>query len=99
MTFGPIFEIFNACIYVSTSKLMSWRKCCVEILSMFTVVSVFCTVCSTDFAFSMILSLSSINGLDIKAFVVRGFFKTKTTRFVSVTVVRMSMFFVGFPSV
>ena len=57
--------------------LMSCRKCCVEILCMSTVVSVFCTVCSTDFAFSMISSWSSIGGLDIKVFVVGGFGKPK----------------------
>ena len=77
MTFGPLFEIFNASIYVSTSRLMSCRKCCVEILCMSAVVSVFCTVCSTDFAFSMISSLSSIGGLDIKVFVAGGFGKPK----------------------
>ena len=77
MTFGPHFEIFNTPIYVSTSKLMSCRKCCVEILCMSTVVSVFCTVCSTDFAFSIISSLSSIGGAHIKVFVVGGFRKPK----------------------
>ena len=91
MTFGPLFEIFNTSIYVSTSKLMSFKKC-VDIFCMSTVVSLFCTVCSTDFAFSMISSLSSISGLDIKVFVIGGFWKTKMTRFVSLMVVRMCMF-------
>ena len=49
------------------------QKCCVELLCMSTVVSVFCTVCSTDFAFCIISSLSSIDGLDIKVFVVGGY--------------------------
>ena len=44
---------------------------------MSTVVSVFCTVCSTDFAFSMISSLSSIGGLDIKVIVAGGLGKPK----------------------
>ena len=77
MTFGPLFEIFNASIYVSTSKLMTCSKCCEEILCMSTVVSVFCTVCGTDFAFSIISSLSSIGGLDIKVFVAGGLGKPK----------------------
>ena len=63
---------------VTTSSVQySNRKCCVEILCMTAVVSVFCTVCSTDFAFSMISSLSSIGGLDIKIFVAGGFGKPK----------------------
>ena len=33
---------------------------------MSTVVIVFCTVCSTDFGFSMISSLSLIGGLDVR---------------------------------
>ena len=77
MIFGPLFEIFNASTYVSISKLMSCRKCCVEILCTSTVVSVFCTVCSTDFALSMISSLSSIGGPDIKVFIVGGLGKPK----------------------
>ena len=77
MTFGPLFEIFNASTYVATSRLMSCRKCCVEILCMSAVVSVFCTVCSTDFEFSMILSLLSMGGLDIKVFATGGFGKPK----------------------
>ena len=89
MTFGPLFEIFNASIYVATSRLMSCRKCCIEIFCMSPVVSAFYTVCSTDFAFSMISSLSSIGGLDIKVFVVGGF----------ATVVRNVYVFVGSPSV
>ena len=44
---------------------------------MSVVFSVFCTVCSTDFAFAMISSLSSIGGLDIKVFVAGGFGKLK----------------------
>ena len=44
---------------------------------MSAVLSVFCTVCSTDFAFSMILSLSSIGGLDIKVFLAGDFGKPK----------------------
>ena len=91
MTFGPLCEIFNASIYVSTSKLISCRKCCVEILCKSAVVSVFCTICSTDFAFSMISSLSSTGGLDIKVFVAGSLRKPKW-RFVSVTVVTMCMF-------
>ena len=77
MTFGPLFEIFDASIYVSISRCMSCRKCCVEILCMSAVVGVFCTVCSTDFAFSMISSLLSISGLDIKVFVAGVFGKPK----------------------
>ena len=77
MVFGPLFEFFNASIYVSTSRLISCRKCCVEILCMSAVVSMFCTVYSTEFAFSMISSLSSIGGLDIKVFVAGGFGKPK----------------------
>ena len=45
MTFGPLCEIFNVFIYVSISKLISCRKCCVDLLCIFVVVSVFCTVC------------------------------------------------------
>ena len=77
MTFGPLCEIFNASIYVSTSKLISCRKCGVDLLCTSSVVSVFCTVCSSDFAFSMISLLSSIGGQDIKVFVAGGFGKPK----------------------
>ena len=56
---------------------MSSRKCCVEILCTSTGVSVFYTVCRTNFAFSMILSLSSIGGLDIKVFVAGGLGKKR----------------------
>ena len=75
--FGPLCEICNASIYVSTSKLMSCRNCCVDLLCTFAVVSVFCTVCSSDFAFSIILSLSSRGGQDISVFVAGGFGKPK----------------------
>ena len=51
MTFGPLCEILNASIYVSTSKLISWRNCCVDLLCTIAVVSVFCTGCRSDFAF------------------------------------------------
>ena len=77
MTFEPLFEIFNASIYVSTSKLISCRKCCVEILCKSAVLSVFCIVCTTDFAFSIISSLSSTGGQDIKVFVAGGLGKPK----------------------
>ena len=73
----PIFEIFNASIYVTTSTLMSCSNCCVDVLCMSTVVRVFCTVYSTDFAFCIMSSLSSIGGLDVKVFVEGGFGKPK----------------------
>ena len=66
---------------------------------MSAVVSVLCTVCNIEFAFSMTSSLLPIGGLSMKAFVAGVFEKTKMTRFVSASVVRMCMFFVGFPSV
>ena len=77
MTFGPLFEIFNASIYVSTSKLISCKKCCVYILCKSAVVSVFCTVCSSGFEFSIISSLSSTGGQDIKVFAAGGLGKPK----------------------
>ena len=92
MTFGPLCEIFNASIYVSTFKLISYRKCCVDLLCTSAVVSVFCKVCSSDFAFSITLSWSSTGGQDIKVFVAGGFRKLKEQELVSVTVVRMCMF-------
>ena len=52
-------------------------KCCVEILCMSAVVSVFFMACGIDFAFSLISSLSSIGCLDIKVFVTGGFGKPK----------------------
>ena len=66
MTFGPLCEIFKASNYVSTSKFISWRKYCVYILCTSAVVSVFCTVCSTNFIFSIIPSWYSTGGQDIK---------------------------------
>ena len=98
MTFGPLFEIFNASIYVSTSRWMSCRKCCVEILCVSTVVSVFCRVCSTDFAFSMISSLSSIGDLDIKVFV-QGVLKNENDKICFCNSSQNVYVFVGFPSV
>ena len=77
MTFAPLCEIFNGSIYVSTSKVISCRKCCVDSLCTSAVVSVFCTVCSSDFAFSHYFSQSSIGGQDIKVFVAGGFGKPK----------------------
>ena len=56
---------------------MSCRNCCVDLLCTFAVVSVFCTVYSSDFAFSIILSLSSRGGPDISVFVAGGFGKPK----------------------
>ena len=77
ITFGPLYEICNASIYVSTSKLMSCRNCCVDLLCTLAVVSVFCTVCNSDFTFSIILSSSSRGGQDIKVFLAGGFGKPK----------------------
>ena len=56
---------------------MSCRNCCVDLWCTSSVVSVFCTVCNCDFAFSMILSWSSRGGGDIKVFVAGGFGKLK----------------------
>ena len=77
MIFGPLCEICNASMYVSTCKLMSCRNSCVDLFCIFAVVSVFCTVHSTDFAFSIILLLSSRGGQDISVFVTGGFGKPK----------------------
>ena len=69
--------MWNASIYVPTSKLMSCRNCCVDMFCLFAVVSVFCRVCSSDFAFSIIWSLLSRGCQDISAFVAGGFGKPK----------------------
>ena len=77
---------------------MSCRKCYVEILCMSDVVSIFCTVCSTDFAFSMISSLSSIDGLDIKVFAV-GILENQNAKICFCDNSQNVYVFVGFPSV
>ena len=77
---------------------MSCRKCCVEILSMSAVVSVFCTVCSTDFTFSMISSLSSIGALYIKVFVA-GVLEDQNDKICVCNSSQNVYGFVGFPSV
>ena len=77
MIFGPLCEICNASMYVSTCKLMSCRNSCVDLFCIFAVVSVFCTVHSTDFAFSIMWSLSSGGGQDKSVFVAGGFGKPK----------------------
>ena len=56
---------------------MSCRNSCVDLFCIFAVVSVFCTVCGTDFAFSIIWSLSSKGGQEISVFVAGGFGKPK----------------------
>ena len=60
-----------------TSKLMSCRNSCVDLFCTFAVVSVFCAVSSSDFALSIIWSLSSRGGQDISIFVAGGFGKPK----------------------
>ena len=92
------FLIFSASIYVSTSRLMSCRKCCVEILCMLVVVSMFWTVYSTDFAFPMISSLSSIGGLDIKVFF-QGGLKNQNDKICFYDNSQNVYVFVDFPSV
>ena len=77
MIFGPLCEICNASMYVSTCKLMSCSNSCVDLFSIFAVVSVFCTVCSIDFAFSIMWSSSSSGGQDMSVFVAGGFGKPK----------------------
>ena len=64
-------------MYVSICKLMSYRNSCVDLFCIFAVVSVFCTVRSTDFAFSIMWSLSSRCGQDMSVFVAGGFGKPK----------------------
>ena len=77
MIFGPLCEICNASIYVSTCKLMSCSNSCVDLYCIFAVVSVFCKVHIADFAFSIMWSLSSGGGQDISVFVAGGFRKPK----------------------
>ena len=77
---------------------MSCKKCCVEILCMSAVVSVFCTVCSTDFAFSIMSSLSSIGGLDIKVFVA-GVLENQNDKSCFYDNSQNVYVYVGFPSV
>ena len=61
---------------------MSYRNCCVDLFCTFAAVSAFCTVCSSDFAFSIILSWSSRGGQDIKVFAYEDFsFCLKYCRF------------------
>ena len=67
----------NASMYVSTCTLMSCRNSCVDLFCIFAVVSVFCTVYRTDFAFSIMWSLSSRGGQDMSVFVAGGFGKPK----------------------
>ena len=71
--FMAAMSVHNKSIYVLTSKLISCRNCCVDLLCTFAFVSMFCAVCSSDFAFSIILSWSSRGGQDIKVFVAGGF--------------------------
>ena len=56
---------------------MSCRNSYVDLFCIFAVVSVFCTVGSTDFAFSIMWSLSSRGGRDVSVFVAGGFGKPK----------------------
>ena len=77
MIFGPLCEICNASMYVSACKLMSCRNSCVDLFYIYAVVSVFCTVHITDFAFSIMWSLSSRGGQDMSVFVAGGFGKLK----------------------
>ena len=77
MIFGPLCEIYNAAMYVSKCKLMFCRNSCVDLFCIFAVVSVFCTVHSTDFAFSIMWSLSSSGGQDMSVFVAGSFGKAK----------------------
>ena len=65
---------------------------------MSAVVSIFCTVCSTDFAFSMISPLSSIGGLDIKVFVA-GVLENQNDKIFFHDNSQNVYVFVGFPSV
>ena len=78
MIFGPLCEICNDSMYVSTCKLMSCRNSlCRFVFVYLLLVSVFCTVCSTDFAFSIMWPLSSGGGQDMSVFVAGGFGKPK----------------------
>ena len=92
MIFGTLCEICNASMYVSTCKLMSCRNPCVDLFCIFAVVSVFCTISSTDFTFSIMKSLSSRGGQDMSVFVAGGFGKQKWHDLFFVTVLRMCMF-------
>ena len=70
MIFGPLCEICNASMYVSTCKLMSCRNSCVDLFCIFA-------AHSTDFAFSIMWSLSSSGGQDMSDFVAGSFGKPK----------------------
>ena len=70
-------EICNASMYVSICKLMSCRNSCVDLFCIFVVLSVFCTVHSTDFAFYIMWSLSSSGDQDMIVFVAGNFGKPK----------------------
>ena len=52
---------------------MSCRNSCADLFCIFVVVSVFCTVHSTDFAFSIVWSLSSSGGRDMVVFTVSNY--------------------------